>query len=177
MKPFLSLMILGLFLAVAGFAVLFMTQGGSLPLNSLFVGFAMIILGPLIFMGGLVANAFRRPTPKELASQDPQNPGTWHFSRTGCLVLAGFFLVLGVAVTLNNVLRNAFADNAVVVATIALGGGVGCWVGNKLLCYLMTSPGMRAKMYRIQDCRSTEDAEVQREVTESNNGNNRLYRK
>jgi hypothetical protein len=172
MKSFLSLMILGLFLAVAGFAVLFVALGGSLPPNSFFVGFALIILGPLIFIGGLAASAFRRPTPKELASQDPRNPGTWHFSRAGCLVLAGFFLALGVAVTLNNVLKNAFADNAMVVAIIAVGGGIGGWVGNWLLCYLITSPGMRGKMYRIQDRRSTGDAEVQREVTEGNNGNN-----
>jgi hypothetical protein len=171
MRAFLSLLTLGLLLAGTGFAVLFLALGGSLPLPWAFAGFALIILGPLLLIGTLAANALRQPTPQELASQDPRNPGTWHFSRAGCLVLAGFFLALGVAVTLGNVLRNAFADDAVVVALLAVGAGLGFWVATWFLRYLLGSPGMQATMYRLRDQRSPGEVEAQGDTTEGNEGN------
>jgi hypothetical protein len=170
MKCFLSLLILGLLLGGTGFAVLFLALGDSLPLNAVYVGFALIVLGPLLFLAGLAANAFRPPTPKELASQDPRNPGTWHFSRAGCLVLAGFFLAVGVAVALGNVLKNTFADNAAVVAIGGVAGGLAYWGGAWFLYYVMTSPGMRATMYRLQGRQPTGGAEGQGEATGGSSG-------
>jgi hypothetical protein len=171
MKSFLVLVILGLSLTAAGFAVVFVAMGGTLPIMSVLVGLAMIFVGLLSFVGGLVANALRQPTPRELASQDPKNWGTWHLSRAGCLVLAGFYLALFVAVILLKVLQHAFADNAVVIALVAGGTGMGYWLGAWLLHYLMTSRNARARMYRIGDQRPADDAKVRGEEGEGSNGN------
>jgi hypothetical protein len=170
MKSFLVLVILGLSLTAAGFAVVFMAIGGTFPVMSVLVGLAMIFVGLLSFIGGLVVNALRQPTPSELASQDPKNWRTWHLSRAGCLVLAGFYLALLVAVILLQVLQHAFADNAVVIALVAGGTGIGYWLGAWLLHYFMTSPNARARMYRIREQGPGEDAKGPGEATETNHG-------
>jgi hypothetical protein len=96
MKTFLVLVVAGLGLTLLGFAALFGSLGGALPRQLAFVGFPLIIIGPLTFVGGLVVYALRRPTPEELASQELDNYGTWHFRPAGLLLLGlamGAFIV------------------------------------------------------------------------------------
>lgn len=87
MKLFLTLIILGLIVTVLGFAILFGAVGGPLPIEASYVGFAMIILGPLTFVAGLVVYALQAPTPEQLAAQNPDNFQTWHFRPRGLLLL------------------------------------------------------------------------------------------
>jgi hypothetical protein len=88
MRLFLGLVVVGLGLTLSGFAVLFGSIGGWVPIELGFVGLALgLAVGPLTFLGGLAAYALRRPTPTDLALQKPGDYRTWHFRPTGLLLL------------------------------------------------------------------------------------------
>jgi uncharacterized membrane-anchored protein len=99
MRLFLALLIAGLMLTLLGFAILFGSMGGGIPIEAGFAGLALIILGPLTVVGGLVAYALQRPTAKELASQKANDYRTWHFRPVGLLILV---VALGGFVALAN---------------------------------------------------------------------------
>jgi hypothetical protein len=94
MRLVLVLVIAGLALTLLGFALLFGSMGGGVPVEAGFAGLVLIILGPLAVVGGLVAYALQRPTAKELAQQKAGDYRTWHFRPVGLLLLilalAGF---------------------------------------------------------------------------------------
>lgn len=97
MKPFLSLLATGLILTPVGFLILFASLGRVIPREAIFAGFAMIILGPLLFVSGLAVFALQRPSPQELAGQKMNDQGTWHIRPVGLLIIilaiGGFVVV------------------------------------------------------------------------------------
>src|SRR5947209_5535091 len=94
MWRFLRPAIVGLSMTVLGFGILFGSIDGWIPMELAAGGFAMIILGPLTILGGLVAYILRRPTPEELAKQKVGDYANWHFRLLGILIVivlvAGF---------------------------------------------------------------------------------------
>jgi hypothetical protein len=93
MKTFLLLVFGGLCLTAVGFALLLAAMGNSRTLEAAYLGFPLIILGPLLFISGLVVYALRRPTAGELASQKLNDQCTWHFRPLGLAIL-GICVVL-----------------------------------------------------------------------------------
>lgn len=87
MRYLLVLVIVGLSLTLLGFAILFASLDGRVPLEVGLAGLPMILLGLLLFVGSLTTYALRRPTRKELASQKAGDYRTWHFRPAGLLIL------------------------------------------------------------------------------------------
>jgi hypothetical protein len=80
--------VVGLGLTLLGFAILFASIGGGVPIEVAFTGLALgVILGPLTFLSGFLDYALRRPTSNELASQKAGDYRTWHFRPAGLLIL------------------------------------------------------------------------------------------
>ncbi len=87
MKAYLLLVVGGLGLTTVGFAILLGAAGLRLPLEAAFLGFPLLILGPVLFLSGLVVYALRRPTARELAGQRLSDQRTWQFRPLGLAVL------------------------------------------------------------------------------------------
>lgn len=99
MKLSLTWCIGGLVLTALGLALVFVASDTSSP-NPLLAIFGMIVgvvIGPLTIISGLVVFVVRRPSKKELRSQNPRNSRTWHLRPVGALA---FVVALAVCVGL-----------------------------------------------------------------------------
>src|SRR5579871_1017476 len=74
MKSYHWLIVSGLLLTFVGFAILFLAIWGTMPVGLAVVGFCLIVVGPLIFIGGLVAFLLRRPAAHESAPFGKTSP-------------------------------------------------------------------------------------------------------
>src|SRR5258708_5879354 len=95
MKPLIVCLAAGVCMTAAGVGLLWAATRGTAPLGVVFVGLALLLLGPVVFAAGFVVDMLRRPTPQELARQKADDDRTWHIRPLGLLIL-----VAGVGVCL-----------------------------------------------------------------------------
>jgi uncharacterized membrane protein len=97
MRVYQFLILVGLCLLPPGFLLLFKAMDGGVPVEAAWVGFAFIILGPLLLVGGLLAYLLRRRSPSELAIRGDDSrridPLLWRLAGVGMIALG---LVIGI---------------------------------------------------------------------------------